>query len=187
MILNKQLEGNHIVLRTVVEEDCNEAYVRWMNDFETNYYMETRWSEQTTHTIIEFVNTISKSKDSYLFAIVEKSSGIHIGNIKIGPIIPRYKYADISYFIGEKQYRGLGYAKEAIGLICDFAFIDLRLHRVQAGVVEGNISSEKTLISMGFELEGKLRHKFLREGKYLDHLIYGLINERTEGKSWNSV
>lgn len=187
MILNEKLEGKHIVLRTVVEEDCNEAYVSWMNDYETNYYMETRWNEQTKKTIIEFVNTISKSNDSYLFAIVEKSSGIHIGNIKIGPIVPLYKYADISYFIGEKQYRGLGYAKEAIGLICDFAFIDLCLHRVQAGVIEGNTSSENTLISMGFELEGRLRHKFIRDGKYLDHLIYGLINERMEGRSWSSV
>lgn len=182
MILNEQLEGNHIVLRAVVEKDCNETYVSWMNDYETNYFMETRWNEQSKKTIIEFVKTISKSQDSYLFAIVEKSSGIHIGNIKIGPIIYQYKYADISYFIGEKKYRGLGYAKEAIGLICDFAFIDLCLHRIQAGVVEGNIISEKTLISKGFMLEGRLRQKFIREGKYLDHLIYGLINEREGDK-----
>ena len=172
MILNEKLVGNKIILRTVCDSDCNTAYLKWMNDYETNYYMETRWNKQSEETILAFVNHTAESKDSYLFAIVEKESGIHIGNIKLGPIIYRYKYADISYFIGEKQFRGQGYAKESIKLVCDFAF-----NRIQAGVIEGNIISEKVLSSTGFKLEGRLQQKFIRDGKYLDHLIYGMVND----------
>lgn len=177
MILNEKIVGDKIILRTVCDSDCNTAYLKWMNDFDTNYYMETRWNKQSEETILAFVNHIAESKDSYLFAIVEKESGIHIGNIKLGPIIYRYKYADISYFIGEKQFRGQGYAKEAIKLVCDFAFNKLGLHRIQAGVIEGNITSEKVLSSTGFKLEGRLQQKFIRDEKYLDHLIYGMVND----------
>lgn len=46
MILNEKLVGDKIILRTVCDSDCNTAYLKWMNDFETNYYMETRWNKQ---------------------------------------------------------------------------------------------------------------------------------------------
>lgn len=176
MICKDELIGSRIILRTVRESDCNDSYLKWMNDFETNYYLETRWNEQNLNTIIDFVNNIALSQDCYLFAIIDKQTGLHIGNIKLGPIIKRYNYSDISYFIGEKRYRGLGYAREAITLVCDFGFNVLQLHRIQAGVIEGNIKSERALIATGFSLEGRLRHKFIRNGKYLDHLIYAKIN-----------
>ena len=176
MISKKVLVGKKIILRTVSESDCNNAYISWMNDYETNYYMETRWNEQTLETIIDFVNSVAKSQDSYLFAIIDQSSSTHIGNIKLGPINQKYKYAEISYFIGDKKFRGMGYAQEAVELVCEYGFTVLQLHRIQAGVIDGNTRSEKVLVANGFLLEGRLRHKFIRDGVYFDHLIYGRLN-----------
>lgn len=176
MISKKVLVGKKIILRTVSESDCNNAYISWMNDYETNYYMETRWNEQTLETIIDFVNSVAKSQDSYLFAIIDQSSSTHIGNIKLGPINQKYKYAEISYFIGDKKFRGMGYAQEAVELVCEYGFTVLQLHRIQTGVIDGNTRSEKVLVANGFLLEGRLRHKFIRDGVYLDHLIYGRLN-----------
>ena len=176
MISKKVLVEKKIILRTVSESDCNNAYISWMNDYETNYYMETRWNEQTLETIIDFVNSVAKSQDSYLFAIIDQSSSTHIGNIKLGPINQKYKYAEISYFIGDKKFRGMGYAQEAVELVCEYGFTVLQLHRIQAGVIDGNTRSEKVLVANGFLLEGRLRHKFIRDGVYLDHLIYGRLN-----------
>lgn len=175
MISKEVLVGNKIILRTVGESDCNDAYVSWMNDYETNYYMETRWTEQTLEAITDFVNSVAKSQDSYLFAIIDKNSSKHIGNIKLGPINQKYKYAEISYFIGDKIFRGMGYAQEAVELVCEYGFNFLQLHRIQAGVIDGNKRSEKVLEANGFLLEGRLRQKFIRDGVYLDHLIYGRI------------
>ena len=176
MISKKVLVGKKIILRTVSESDCNNAYISWMNDYETNYYMETRWNEQTLETIIDFVNSVAKSQDSYLFAIIDQSSSTHIGNIKLGPINQKYKNAEISYFIGDTKFRGMGYAQEAVELVCEYGFTVLQLHRIQAGVIDGNTRSEKVLVANGFLLEGRLRHKFIRDGVYLDHLIYGRLN-----------
>jgi RimJ/RimL family protein N-acetyltransferase len=177
MIINRLLIGEHIELRMVELADCNDTYLQWMVDYETNYYMETRWNEQTVQTITGFVNSIRNSSDSYLFAIVDKKGGIHIGNIKLGPINSRYNYADLSYFIGNKNFHRKGYAKEAIKLVCQFAFVSLQLHRIQAGVIEGNDVSRHVLEATGFTLEGRLRDKFIRDDGYLDHFVYSLINE----------
>lgn len=178
MIYNRIIDGTDIMLRSLELSDCTSSYVSWMQDKMTNYYMETRWIEQNEDTIQEFVNKVRNSEDSYLFAILEKNSQKHIGNIKIGPIDRRYHYADISYFIGEKDFHGKGYASQAVALICDFGFSVLGLHRLQAGVIEGNTASEKVLKKCGFILEGTFRDKNMLEGKYVKTYLFAKINDR---------
>ena len=175
MLCNIKICGEKIELRDILFSDCNERYLKWMTDKETNYYMETRWNSQSHESILSFVQQMRDSNDSILFAIIERLSGAHIGNIKLGPINYRYHYADISYFIGEKEMRGKGYAKEAIDLVCKYGFQYHQLHRIQAGVIDGNSVSTKVLLSCGFKLEGRLRDKFIVNNEFADHLLFGLL------------
>ena len=177
MKYNGILNGEKVILRNIDVNDCNDEYLSWMNDYETNYYMETRYSPQTKETIRTFVESIIESKDSYLFAIIEKTNNKHIGNIKIGPVNNRYKWADISYFIGDKKNKRKGYAVEAIKLICVFGFDELNLHRIQAGTISKNIVSEKALLKAGFIKEGSLREKIERDGIWYNHNIFGMVKE----------
>ena len=176
MLCNQTICGQKIELRDVFQSDCNANYLSWMTDVETNRYMETRWVSQTLESISSFVYQVAESSNSILFAIVERHSGRHIGNIKLGPINFRYHYADISYFIGEKEMRGKGYAKEAIELVCDYGFRCHHLHRIQAGVIDGNDISAHVLLSCGFKPEARLRDKFIVNNQYADHLIFGLLD-----------
>ena len=155
MITEKVLYGKQIFLRQIELTDCNDNYVRWLNDSEVNQYLETKWYEQNIVTIKEFVESLRNSSHSVLFAIICKEK--HIGNIKIGPIHPRYNHADISYFIGEKEYWHRGIATEAIKLICDYGFKDLNLNRIEAGAYECAIGSWRALEKCGFKREGVLR------------------------------
>jgi len=180
MIYKENLSGKLITLRTIEISDCNEAYVSWLNDSMVNQYLETRFSVQTLQSIIEFVYGMIKSDSSYLFAMITNDGNSkHIGNIKLGPIHPHYLCADVSYFIGDKNYWGKGIATEAIKLVVDFAFDKLKLHRVQAGVFEHNIGSVKALEKSGFICEGRLRNQLRvnTKSQWQDHLFYGILNE----------
>ena len=183
MIYNNVLNGSKIKLRMVKLSDCNSSYCNWLNDIEINQYLETRWSIQTIESIKEFVKSIEESSHSYLFAIIYENK--HVGNIKIGPIQPIHKYADISYFIGEKSAWGKGITTEAISLICDFAFNILKLNKLCAGVYENNISSSKVLLKNKFIQEGIKRKQYLSDNsssdgasgveRYTNVLMYGLL------------
>ena len=177
MIYEYNLGEGTTVLRPLTEADCNETYLGWLNDCEVNRFLETRWEEQSIDKIVAYVKDIHLSDHSYIFAIehLEKQQNIHIGNIKIGPINYRYKYADVSYFIGEKSFWGKGIATEAIKTISRFGFDNLSLNRIQAGVVGGNIGSIKALEKAGFKYEGCLREKLFTEEYVNDHLLYGLL------------
>ena len=181
MIYQGEIEGAKISLRAVAIEDCNDTYLRWLNNPNVNKFLETRWSTQTLDSIISFVEDIRQSDHSYLFAITisEGANGCarHIGNIKIGPIHPFYAYADISYFIGEEDCWGKGIATEAITLICKFGFEGLGLHKIQAGVFGKNIGSIKALKRAGFINEGCLRDQLYTFDNVDDHLYLGILRE----------
>jgi len=175
MIYSQILNGKQLYLRALDLNDCNDIYIGWMNDKETNMYMETRLHEHSLESVLTFINEINASNDSYSFAIVDNITHKHIGNIKLGKINKQYSNADISYFIGDKSFLNKGYATEAVILIVQFAFNNLNLHRVQAGVIDGNNASTRVLEKAGFVREGRLKEKFILNGNYTDHLLYGLI------------
>jgi len=182
---NNNLVFDNLLLRNLTLEDCTFNYVNWLNDEDVNKYLETRFIIQDIEKIKNFVQTINDSSDSCLFGIFV--SDVHIGNIKIGPIHPIYKYADISYFIGDKLYWGKGYAAIAIKLIIDFGFSILCLNRIQAGVHASNSSSVKVLEKCGLKKEVVLRQKiFYNSGDskiWDDHLYYGILSsEYTNSK-----
>lgn len=177
MLAGKKLIGDKVVLRDILLSDCNNDYLKWMNDEETNKYMETRWMEQTDESIRNFVIEKIKSDDSILFAILDKTNSKHVGNIKIGPINSWNHFSDISYFLGDKTVWGKGLASDAISLACRYAFNDLGIHRLQAGVIEGNIASSRALEKNGFQIEGYLKDRSYLQGKgYVKVSLYSLLS-----------
>ncbi|MFA6761013.1 MAG: GNAT family protein [Sulfuricurvum sp.] len=170
---------DRLILKSLRESDCNENYLSWLNDTEVNRFLETRWYLQTIKSIKVFVNDINQSDHSYLFGIFYKESGskssVHIGNIKIGPIDKFYSYADISYFVGDRNYWGMGIATDATKAILKFGFEVIGLHRIQAGVFASNIGSIRVLEKIGFVLEGNFRQQLYTKDSCDDHLFYGIL------------
>lgn len=183
MKLENYLEGEKIYLRDISQDDCNLTYVDWLNDSAVNQYLETKWMEQNLQSIKEFVQSMSASDNNLLMAIIDKTTDKHIGNIKLGPINPHYDNADISYFIGEKEYWGRGVASEAIELVKNYAFDKLKLHQVQAGAYEVAIGSWKALEKNGFVREGIYKEQVLFEEKYIDVYRYAILNPNEKEKS----
>ena len=176
MLAKYELIDNDLICRNISINDCNETYLSWLNDKSVNVFLETRWSEQSIDKIKEFVESTIKSTHSILFAIVFK--GGHIGNIKIGPINEHYHYADISFFLGDKEYWGKGIATRAIKLVSDYGFSELGLHKIKAGVFNENIGSIKALKKAGFIEEACFKEELISpiSGKFCNHLFFSKIN-----------
>jgi [ribosomal protein S5]-alanine N-acetyltransferase len=164
-------------LRLVTLDDCTPRYVSWLRDPEVNRYLETRWQEQTLESVRSFVAGLLATPDSYLFAIVSLEDYAHIGNIKIGPVNRRHLYADVSYFIGDRDRWGRGHASAAIRIAARVSFGRLDLHRIQAGVYSGNVGSCRALEKVGFGLEGRFRSQLRGPSGWEDHIWYGLLRD----------
>lgn len=109
------------------------------------------------------------------FLIFDNSSGKLIGGITLGNI--RHGVAQtgqIGYWIGER-YAGQGYMLEAIRLVVRYAFVTLRLHRIEAACIPDNVRSTRVLEKAGFRREGLLRSYLRINGSWQDHYLYALI------------
>jgi len=171
----KGLAGERLTLRPLTVEDVSDAYVGWMNDPVTNRYMETRWCSHSRADVEAFVAEKAASTAEHLFAIVENASGRHIGNLKIGPVDPNHGRGDLSYFIGEPDARGRGYATEAVALGVRIGFEQLGLHKLTAGIYLENAESGRVLEKNGFVVEGRRASHFAFEGRWTDMVEYGLL------------
>lgn len=168
------LMNEKILLRPITIADCTPFYVEWLRDPLVNQFLETRWHHQDIGTVRDFVHNMLISEEHYLFAIILNDNGTHIGNIKLGPINRYHGYADVSYFIGERQCWRKGFATEAIKLVTQFGFEVLHLYRVQAGAYAKNIGSVRALEKAGYRLEGCFRKQLTYADERDDHLWFGM-------------
>lgn len=171
------LESDNFYLRNITLDDCNENYLSWMNDSEINRFLESRFSVHSIDSLKSFVNSMNDSDNNFLFAIIDKCSDKHIGNIKLGNVHPVHKYADIGLIIGDKSYWNKGIATKAIGIICEYAFQELNLRKVFAGVYETNIGSIKAFEKNGFKRAYVKRDTYFFEDKYIDAIVFELYNK----------
>lgn len=167
--------GRRVILREVRATDVTARYYGWMNDPEVTRYLETRFLPQSIDKIAAYVAAMGQSSDSVFLGIVLKDADHHIGNIKLGPIDWVHRRADMALVIGDKSAWGRGYASEAIGLLTDYAFRTLGLHKVTAGCYASNVGSAKAFQKAGFTAEGVRLQQYFCDGGYVDEILLGRV------------
>ena len=159
---------DNFYLKILNKNDVSIKYINWMNDYEITKFTKQKFIKHDKHKVENFVEDKLLSKNEYLFGIYFNNS--HIGNIKLGEISWKEKDSDLSFFIGDKAYWGKGLATKAVKRILDFAFKEIKLHKIYAIYNEANVSSSKVLNNAGFNID-RIKHN----------------NEYFDGKSYNSI
>lgn len=166
-------EMPRLLLRTLLPEDASERYRDWLNDPEINQFLESRFVTHTVESTRAFVEALGD--DHVAAAIVERASGEHIGNIKLGPIHPVHRSGDIGLLIGERRCWGRGYATEAIAGLTAHAFDELGLDKVTASAYSTNVASIAAFRRAGFELEGSRRGQMVSGDRRVDLVLVGCV------------
>jgi len=168
------LEGKSCLLRPIEKRDINGRYLSWINDRDVTRYMETGIFPSTLRDLRNFYKSICGSQANIMFAILDKKTGRHIGNIKLGNINWVHRFADLGIMIGDKRYWGKGYGREACRLVLDYAFARLNLNKIILGLYANHASALKTYKNAGFKVEGRIKKLLNFDGKYIDKVVMGI-------------
>jgi ribosomal-protein-alanine N-acetyltransferase len=115
------------------------------------------------------------SDQGYTFLLFRAEEDILLGGISLTNVRRGVaETASIGYWIGEKFARQ-GYMTEGLGLALKFAFERLRLHRIEAACLPHNAASRGVLMKAGFREEGYAREYLCIDGKWQDHVLFGLL------------
>lgn len=171
------IEGENIYLRELEISDVNQSYCNWMNDPEVTQYLNKHPGKWTIKELKNYVKKIKRSPYVLFWAIISKDKKRHIGNIKLGHINGIHGFSDIGIIIGEKSFWGKGSATEAIRLVVSYAFNQLNLQKLIAGVNKNNLGSIRLFRKAGFaELEAEER-KFFCDDSYMDSTLLKIVRK----------
>ena len=82
-----------------------------------------------------------------------------------------YHKASLGYRFSAR-HGGKGYATQAVNHILEFAFKELRLHRIEALVIAGNLPSAAIMRKCGFQQFGHSHSSVLNKGVWMDMLHF---------------
>ncbi|MGI8861096.1 MAG: GNAT family N-acetyltransferase [Rubrobacteraceae bacterium] len=98
-----------------------------------------------------------------------------IGHCDLFHIDETSRQAELGITIGDKEYWGRGYGREAVSLLLGYAFRLQNLHRVWLEVHAENERAIRAYRSCGFVEEGRQREHMWLAGRYVNNVLMGIL------------
>ncbi|WP_400162054.1 GNAT family N-acetyltransferase [Brevibacillus sp. TJ4] len=171
----RPVEGEHIRLRYARLDDV-EAYAAFLQDEEMNRLTGSQ-TEFSRKDIEEWLRKISivNSGERVDYMIVEKSSGMLVGEVVLNEMDTVNRSANIRIGIQGSTFRGKGYGTEAMLLMLRVGFVSLNLHRIHLGVYTFNPRAIHVYEKIGFKREGVQRDVLFANGTFHDMVMMSML------------
>ena len=176
-------ETDRLFLRGVSKNDIQGNYFHWFDDQEVCKYNSHGLFPNTVAAMESFLDSLATSQSAVVWAMIEKKSKTHIGNISLQEINWINRTAEFAIIIGEKQFWGKGIAVEASKILLFHGFQKLDLHRIYCGTAENNEGMKKLALKIGMSEEGRRRKALFLNGQYQDLIEYGILREEFLAKN----
>ncbi|TRX23226.1 GNAT family N-acetyltransferase [Flavobacterium franklandianum] len=173
----QNLETERLLLRRLANEDVNEIFAL-RSDQEVMKYIPRPLAKTNEEALahIAMINEKIDSNEGINWAIALKGNPRLIGIIGHYRIRPEHYRAEIGYML-LPDYHGNGIISEAIKEVVNYGFEVMKLHSIEAIIDPENFASERVLQKNGFLKEAHLKENEYYEGRFLDTVIYSILNQ----------
>lgn len=169
--------GEKVKLREYKKEDIslrlsyiNKPEIEKCLISETPYPMTLREEEK-------WFESISSFSDTYKFAIEALVEKQFIGGCSINNVDWKNRVATVGIFIGDKNFLGKGYGRDAMKILLSFIFLQMNINKVRLTTYSFNERAIICYEKLGFKTEGVLRKEIYSDGKYYDKIAMGILRE----------
>lgn len=182
------LTDGSVMLRGWSNQDADAVYAacqdpeiqRWM-DIPVPYLLEHAIQFTGEHSARQW-----SSQKGAPFAITDPANGGVLGSCGLINVDARHLVAEVVYAIVPSA-RGSGVAQRAVGILCEWAFREIGIARLEFYIGPGNAASRAVADRVGCRLEGLLRDKALIGNSRRDLAIYALIKADTPARQPRSA
>jgi RimJ/RimL family protein N-acetyltransferase len=168
------LNGSMVTLRELRKEDA-PSLVALLTAEEVS-----RFISPPPSTVEEFERFIAwtlrqRAAGLYVcFAVTLRGSDTAIGIFQLRQLEAGFATAEWGFAIGS-SFWGTGVFQDAAEVTLAFAFDTLGVHRMEARAAVANGRGNGALLKIGAVAEAVLRNSFLRNGRYLDQVLYSIV------------
>ena len=168
------LRGDTVDLRSIEVEDA--AFLRAHKN-DRRVWQPTGWPwPASSQGLEEWIGDLQEDDGVHLLACVDEEP---VGKVDLFEVDDTHGTGELGYWI-VPDHQGEGYGSEAVALLVEYAFSELRFHRIEAKVFEFNDASMGLLESIGFTAEGAHREAAFIDGAYRDVHWFGVLADEWE-------
>ena len=159
------IEGGRVSLRPVIEADYPLIH-RWMNHPEVWHYMDY----ERPVSLSDVVEDAERSRrEGFPFTILVGDRPI--GRIGLNQFRRRDRICSTYMYIGEPEFWGQGFARDAVMTLLGYAFDRWDLNRVELWALGDNDRALRTYERCGFEREARLAERSWKDGGWVDRIV----------------
>ena len=173
----KNLESERLLLRQITPADVKEIF-ELRSDKDTMKYIPRPLcvTHEDALALIHMMQQKIETNEGINWAITLKNDDKLIGFIGHYRIQWEHFRSEIGYMVSP-DYNGKGITTEAIKLLVDYGFNDMKMHSLEAVIDPENTASARVLVKNGFVKEAHFIENEFFDGKFLDSVIYSLVNK----------
>jgi RimJ/RimL family protein N-acetyltransferase len=176
------LKGEKVTLRALQREDLRREW-EFHNDVEFELLTGgDPWEPQSLARLeARFDDELDKGeRDGPQFAI--EADGKYIGSCGLFDFDTFARTCRLGIGIGDPDYRGQGYGRDALRVVLDYAFQLRNVRKVWLDVNGNNERAIRAYRACGFVEEGRLREHVWSNGDYIDLVQMGLLRSEWEAE-----
>lgn len=171
------LRGEKVLLRAMKQEDAQRQW-EFANDVEYEVLGGgDPWKPQSLAQVQTQFESRMHSGETH-FAI--EADGKYIGSCGLFHFDQTARTCELGIGIGDHDYWGRGYGRDALRVLLDYAFRLRNLHKVWLQVHAVNERAIRAYRACGFVEEGRLRQHAWGNGQYADVVQMGILRSEWE-------
>jgi RimJ/RimL family protein N-acetyltransferase len=168
--------GEQVVLRELRASDAPALFALLTADEVARFISPPPTSVEGFERFIAWTIRQREAGIYICYAVTLKGFDTAIGIFQMHQLEPTFATAEWGFAIGS-AFWGTGVFEEGAGLVLNLAFETLGVHRLEARAAVANGRGNGALMKVGAVQEAVLRKSFLRNGQYLDQILYSIVAE----------
>jgi RimJ/RimL family protein N-acetyltransferase len=170
------LGGHQVTLRELRHSDAASLFTLLTTDEVSRFISPPPTSVEGFERFIAWTQRQRAGGTYVCFAVTLTGFDTAIGIFQVRQTEAAFSTAEWGFALGS-AFWGTGVFEEGAGLVMTFAFETLNVHRLEARATVNNGRGNGALQKIGAVQEGILRKSFLRNGVYLDQVLYGIAKD----------
>ena len=178
------LQSERLILRRLEDNDLVSFLAYLQDPLIAKYQTWDSYPEGRAREVIVEQRALSPGIPgaAFVFAVELKDNASLAGHVVLTVQEKDHLQAEIGFTFA-REYHGRGFAKEAASRVLDYAFTELKLHRVIAITDCENLSSVTLLDRLGMRREGHYIKNIWFKGKWGDEYLYAILSDEWRSDS----
>lgn len=170
------LAGDQVVLRELRTSDAPSLFTLLTSEEVARFISPPPSTVEGFERFITWTLRQRAAGTYACFAVTLRGFDTAIGIFQVRETEPGFGTGEWGFAIGS-PFWGTGVFQEGAELVLEFAFETIGVHRLEARAAARNGRGNGALLKVGAVQEGILRKSFLRNGQYLDQVLYAIVED----------